>query len=154
MTLFAKPVRVCAAIATLGVLSLSLGGCGGVDGVQFEGKVFEAVGLSGDAFSKRPEPKTQPRAPLVLPPDTKRLPEPGSAPQTVAADQQWPVDVDAKRAASADALKAAQKKYCEDGNWKDKAHRKEIEAAQGPAGSCHGSAFDILTKGLTGGTSE
>jgi hypothetical protein len=150
----AKTVRVSASIAAMTVLSLSIGGCGGVDGVQFEGKIFEAVGLSGDAMGKRVEPKTQPRAPLVLPPDTKRLPEPGSAPVPAVADQQWPVDQEARRVADADARKAAQKKFCEDGNWKEKAHRKDIEAAQGPAGSCNGDAFGILTKALTGGASE
>src|SRR5690606_15890996 len=59
-----------------GLALLALPGCGGVDGVEFNGKVFEAVGLTG-ALGKKEEPKTEPRAPLVLPPSTERLPEPG-----------------------------------------------------------------------------
>ena len=58
-----------------------LGGCGFGD-VQFEGKVFDAVGLSGQQ-ARREDPKVKARAPLVLPPDAK-LPEPGK--RAVVAD--------------------------------------------------------------------
>jgi hypothetical protein len=127
-----------------------LAGCSGVDGVEFNGKIFEAVGLSGDQFSKRSEPKTQPRAPLVLPPDPSKLPEPGSAPTPVVADQQWPKDRDAQRLADAEARKQAQQKHCQDGNWKQKAHKDDIGAAQGPHGSCTGSIFSVIGGTLFG----
>jgi hypothetical protein len=84
-------------IGTLAVLIAVLGlpGCGGIDGVEFNGKIFEAVGLTG-ALGKREEPKTEVRSPLVLPPPSERLPAPGE--QTAAAqpqpDASWPVDPD------------------------------------------------------------
>lgn len=139
-------------VMALAVLAsgLGLGGCGGVDGVEFQGKIFEAAGLAGDPFGKRVEPKTQPRAPLVLPPDTSRLPEPGSAPPPPVADQQWPVDRETRKVADADARKRAQDEYCRNGNWKEKAHKDELSAAQGPNGSCNGSIFGVLSKSLTG----
>ncbi|MFM9943301.1 MAG: hypothetical protein ACKVP7_27870 [Hyphomicrobiaceae bacterium] len=150
----ARTLRVVATLGALAALPMALAGCAGGEGVQFEGKIFEAVGLAGDGAGQKVEPKTQPRAPLVLPPDAQRLPDPGSVAAPVIADQQWPVDRDARRVADADARKAQQKKYCEDGNWKDKAHRKEIEAAKGPHGSCNGDIFSFISKNLTNGASE
>ena len=136
--------RVMVAIALL-----ALPGCGGVDGVQFEGKMFEAVGLTG-ALGKRAEPKTQARAPLVLPPTTETLPEPGAL---AAAPTQphiaWPDDPDKKRSANESAKKTAQTEFCRDGNWKEKAMGDEIAAREGPSGTC-GSIFSVLGKSLFG----
>jgi len=131
------------------VMLLGLAGCGGVDGVQFEGKMFEAVGLTG-ALGKRAEPKTEARAPLVLPPATEKLPEPG---QLAAAPAQphiaWPDDPDKKKAANESAKKTAQAEYCRDGNWKEKAMGDDIAARDGPAGTC-GSIFSVIGKSLFG----
>jgi len=89
---------------------LSLGGCAG-DDIQFEGKIFEAVGLDGQ-FSKREDPIVRERAPIVMPPVAK-LPEPGKRARVVE-DMQWPDDPDerAKRVVSAKELE--RKKYCRD----------------------------------------
>lgn len=135
--------------ATLVVALLALAGCGGVDGVQFEGKMFEAVGLTG-ALGKRAEPKTEARAPLVMPPTTEKLPEPGAL--AAAPAQQhvaWPDDPDKKRAASESAKKTAQTEFCRDGNWKEKAMGDEIASRDGPSGTC-GSIFSVLGKSLFG----
>lgn len=129
-----------------------LAGCGGVDGVELNGKIFEAVGLTG-SLGKKTEPKTEARAPLVLPPATERLPEPGSLaagapiPQ---ADQAWPNDPDKGKASKEEALKQAQAAYCRDGNWKDKAQGNDHKAGQGPAGSCTGNIFSIVGKSILG----
>lgn len=138
--------------AALGVALLALPGCGGVDGVELNGKVFEAVGLTG-ALGKRAEPKTQPRAPLVLPPTTERLPEPGeyaSAEPAAVADPAWPNDPDKSKVSSEQAKKQAQEKYCRDGNWKERAMGDEEKAASGPDGSCSGNIFSAIGKGLFG----
>jgi len=130
---------------------LALPGCGGVDGVEFNGKVFDAVGLTG-ALGKKEEPKTEQRAPLVLPPATERLPEPGegggpAAPVQTA--QAWPNDPDRQRAEGAAAKKRAQDEYCRDGNWKEKAMGDDLAMSKGPNGSC-GSIFSAISKTLFG----
>ena len=56
-------------------------GC--ADGIDLNGKVFDWMGVSPAAMeASRREPKMAERAPLVLPPDANRLPEPGSEAQT------------------------------------------------------------------------
>jgi hypothetical protein len=142
--------RGTALFLTIVLGSSGLKGCASGD-VEFNGKIFEMVGLAGDQGGGR-DPKTQPRAPLVLPPDRNRLPEPGAgaSPIETGANPAWPNDRDARKLADGDARKRAQEQYCRDGNWKQKAHGKDIEAAQGPEGSCHGNIFTWMSKGLTG----
>lgn len=138
-----------AGLAAIAAASVALSGCGGVDGIEFQGKVFEAVGLTG-SIGKKAEPKTEARAPLVLPPPTERLPEPGqlaAAPEPV--DAAWPNDPDKRRAASDSAKKQAQAQYCSDGNWKEKAMGDDVAAAHGPSGSC-GSIFSVINKTIFG----
>ena len=110
------------AIASLVVaVSSGLQGCGGIDGFELNGKLFDAVGLSSDSF-KKTEPKAEARAPLVLPPDASRLPEPGSvqqpAPASLASNTDWPLDPEQKKLADADAKKKAHEEHCKNGNWK------------------------------------
>ena len=69
--------------------ALALGGCGGV---EFEGKLFDYAGLSG--YGQKQDPRMTERAPLIIPPDTNRLPPPGSPP---IAHANWPVDSDVAR---------------------------------------------------------
>lgn len=139
-----------ARVAALSV-ALAFSGCGGIDGVELNGKVFEAVGLTGALGGKRVEPKTQARAPLVLPPAAERLPEPDALAATpvAAADPAWPNDPDKRRASSEEAKKQAQAQHCRDGNWKEKAMGDEVGAAHGPSGQC-GSIFSVLGKSLFG----
>lgn len=72
------------AVACLSAALLGLGGCGGV---EFEGKVFDYAGLSGER--KEEDVKMSERAPLVIPPNPNHLPPPGSGPATPAA---WPTN--------------------------------------------------------------
>ncbi|MGE0701823.1 MAG: hypothetical protein AB7O57_22180 [Hyphomicrobiaceae bacterium] len=129
---------------------LGLGGCGGgVDGVEFNGKIFDAVGMTG-ALGKKAEPKTEPRAPLVLPPSTERLPQPGefAAAEPAPTDPAWPNDREKARGDSEAKKKQAQEAYCRDGNWKDKAMREDAKVAAGQS-EC-GSIFSVLGKQLFG----
>lgn len=66
--------------------ALTLGGCGGV---EFQGAVFDAVGLSGD-LTKQPDVKMAERPPLLLPPDTNALPPPGNGVAVATAREDWP----------------------------------------------------------------
>lgn len=140
------------AVATLVVLVATIaGGCSALsDNVELNGKIFDAVGLSGGALGKKAEVRTEARAPLVLPPDAERLPEPGAAPQPAVADQAWPRDAQKQKVASAEARKRAHEQHCRDGNWKQKAMKDEISADQGPDGSCNGSLFSIMGNALFG----
>ncbi|WP_069095208.1 hypothetical protein [Methyloligella halotolerans] len=63
---------------------LTLGGCGGV---EFQGKIFDYAGLSGER--KQEDVQMSERAPLVIPPNTNHLPPPGSGPATPAS---WPTN--------------------------------------------------------------
>ena len=138
-------------VAVFTALSAStLGGCGGLDGVDFNGKIFDAVGLSTGSVGKKTEVATQPRAPLVLPPDANRLPDPGEAPPALA-DQSWPKDPQRQKIASAEARKKAQEDFCQNESWKNKAMNKgEATNAQGPDGPCGGSIFSFMGSTIFG----
>ena len=77
------PVRA-ALLAAAFAAALALGGCGGV---EFQGKIFDYMGVSGDR--KEPDVRMSERPPLLLPPDTKAHPQPGSF-ATATARQDWP----------------------------------------------------------------
>jgi hypothetical protein len=66
---------------------VALGGCGGV---QFEGKVFDYMGISGDRVE--PDVRMSERPPLLLPPNLKTLPPPGNGVAAATARQDWPDD--------------------------------------------------------------
>jgi hypothetical protein len=85
------PKLVAKTLATLaaGVGVLALAGCGGI---EFEGKLFDYAGLSGSG--QKQDPRMTERAPLIIPPDTNRLPPPG-APAIARGD--WPLDSDVAR---------------------------------------------------------
>ncbi|MCK9910487.1 hypothetical protein MXD81_15180, partial [Microbacteriaceae bacterium K1510] len=48
-------------------LTLALAACG-TDDIQFNGGIFDAVGLSDNSKAKSGDPKLAERAPLVVPP--------------------------------------------------------------------------------------
>ena len=82
---------------------LALAGCS--DGVELNGKIFDAVGV-GTNSKKAEEVKLESRVPLVPPPKEGQLPVPGET--TTNAHMAWPTDPDLARKQA--ALTAAQKK--------------------------------------------
>jgi hypothetical protein len=137
-----KLYALAAGLATV----LSVGGCGGVDGVELNGKVFDWMGISPAAMeASRKEPKLAERAPLVMPPDAKRLPEPGSE-QTIADQQNWPTDPEKQNIAAAQERERKHLAYCRgEIQWKDRALNKDDNAPRSPYGPCPG-----LFGGMTG----
>jgi hypothetical protein len=74
-----------ALIATAFAATLAVGGCGGI---EFQGKVFDYMGISGD--HQEPDPKLAERPPLLLPPNPKALPQPGNGVAVATAREDWP----------------------------------------------------------------
>ena len=119
--------------------TLLLGGCGGV---QFEGKVFEAVGLAGE--QKKQEARLPDRAPLILPPK-KDLPAPGPR-QAVADPQSWPQDPDNLRK-QASLEKKKEREKCGEYDFKRKSTSSiedDFEEILDPMERCRGSIFRTL----------
>ena len=85
------------------VLALMLGGCGGI---EFQGKVFEYAGLSNVGKQQEDVRMTE-RAPLLVPPNTRSLPPPGS-PTVTRVD--WPADTDKERRRLSELRKAEEEK--------------------------------------------
>lgn len=77
------------ALRLMGALAcvFALGGCGGV---EFEGKVFDYMGISGER--QKADVRMTERAPLLLPPNPKALPQPGQGPGVATARADWPND--------------------------------------------------------------
>src|SRR5262245_10319053 len=87
-----------------------LGGC--ADEIQFQGKIFDAVGIGANSQQKSAEPKLAERAPLVLPPNNDRIPEPGQPAAAAANDVAALDDPDKKAVLSKAELQKKQAEYC------------------------------------------
>ena len=85
--------------------TLALEGCGGV---EFQGKVFDYMGVSGGR--QEADVRMAERPPLVLPPDTKALPPPGSGVAAATAREDWPQNPEAVQKQVAKAKQAEQAK--------------------------------------------
>jgi hypothetical protein len=124
--------------AAIGGLLL-LSGC--ADGVDLNGKIFDLMGISPSAQDeRRKEPQLAERAPLVMPPDSNRLPAPGSG-QVVAAGQAWPDDPEERKKREASERERLHLAYCRgDIQWKDRALNPQsgtaTSAPRSPYGPC------------------
>jgi len=113
--------------------ALGLGGC--MEGTELNGKLFDLMGVSSAAQSQaKVEPKMAQRSGLVMPPNTARLPEPGSedVPQSVASLQ----DPEKVKAAAAAERARLHKLYCNgDLSWKQRIVDPDAPYTS-PYGSC------------------
>lgn len=138
--------HVSAVIALVSVLAL--GGCGGVDGVEFNGKIFDWLGIS-EAAQQKAEPKMADRAPLVVPPSVTRLPDPGSG-KAASEDLAALNDPDLRKIAAAKERQRLHEAYCRgEIQWKDKAFKpQDVGANRSPYGPCGilGNATTNLNK--------
>ncbi len=131
-----------------------LGGC--ADGVEINSKLLDSVGLGAAALNARPEPKLAPRSPLVMPPSSQKLPEPGAAPPPppeAIAGSAWPKDKDLERVASGKEKERQQAQYCRDGNWKERAIDNDFGGMSGPQGQC-GTIFSVIGGFFGGGAQK
>jgi hypothetical protein len=115
--------------------TLLLSGC--ADGVDLNGKVFDWMGISPAAQeARRFEPKIADRAPLVVPPDVNRLPEPGSE-AAPGAHMAWPDDPEQRKVREAQERERLHLAYCRgDVEWKERALKKVEGAPRSPYGPC------------------
>jgi hypothetical protein len=120
------------------------------DGVDLNGKLFDTLGVSPAAQAARKfEPTIAERAPLVVPPDSGRLPEPGSAPAPTQVA--WPDDPEQRKIREAKERERLHQSYCSgDAQWKERAMTKEAGGAPrspyGPCGSVFGSINTNVNK--------
>jgi len=118
-----------------------------MDDVQFNGGIFDAVGLSDSTKTKSGEPKIAERAPLVVPPTLDSLPQPAEGEQP-AAQIAGIQDPDAAKQASKEELERKQAEYCKVNYEQAIAHGDETTAlnAVGPLGPCRKSALTAFQK--------
>lgn len=144
-----KSVAKASLLAPFGAALLAISGCG-YDGVQLNGKIFDVVGLNGSS-APQGEPKMAVRQPLVMPPETGALPQPGSGQggQPSLAEIQ---DPDRKAKVSQADLQRQQDAYCKV-HYEDAVARGDssADAASGPLGSCHPSILTGLQKWMASG---
>ena len=142
-----RPIWFSAVIAAALVLSACAG-----EGVQLEGKIFDWMGVSASALEgSKAEPKMADRAPLVVPPNVNRLPEPGSGQPPSATDIAALKDPDLRKQAAAKERERLHLAYCRgEKQWKEKAHNPTAMGAnRSPYGPCPGlfsGSLDGLTK--------
>ncbi|MGI9403242.1 MAG: hypothetical protein ACR2OF_01890 [Hyphomicrobium sp.] len=118
-----------------------------MDDVQFNGGIFDAVGLSDAAKAKnRSEPEIASRAPLVVPPSLDRLPQPDSEEEAENTEIAGVKDHDAAKTASKEELKRQQAEYCEVNYWQAKARGEEVDFVEGPLGPCRKSVLTAIKK--------
>jgi hypothetical protein len=114
--------------------TLALSGC--ADGIDLNGKIFDVMGISKSAQdAKRTEPKLADRAPLVMPPNSQRLPEPGSGvePTNIA----FPDDPEQRKNREAKERERLHLAYCRgEIQWKERALNKDSGAPVSPYGPC------------------
>jgi hypothetical protein len=133
-----------ARIACVALAASLAGGCSPGD-VQLEGKVFDALGVSGNQAS-RETPKVAARSPLIVPPSLERLPQPGEGQQN-PSDSALAAINDPDRAKEVDevALAKAQAEYCEKHYAPAKAlNAPEADSITGPAGPCRPSVLNAI----------
>jgi hypothetical protein len=134
-------LRKIALLAAPACLAVSVAGCS-TDDIQFNGGIFDAVGLSDASKSSGGEPQMADRAPLVVPPKIDRLPAPGEAPPpgTQLATISDP-DVEAQR--SQEELEKEHAEFCEK-NYNE--HDASTDSVEGPLGPCRKSILTAVKK--------
>mgnify|MGYP000288946122 FL=1 len=111
------------AIMATGLASaVLLGGCAGSD-VEISGPGFQIGGNKSKKEARVPD-----RAPLLVPPDRARLPEPvPEQPQAVAAQPNWPNDPDLVRKSEEEEKLAKKSEYEDKGDWSGKGGAREFD---------------------------
>lgn len=81
----------------------ALGGCGGI---EFQGKIFDYMGISGDR--QQADVQMAERPPLTVPPNLHQLPPPGQGAAVATARPDWPEDPERVRQRAVEQKQAKQ----------------------------------------------
>jgi hypothetical protein len=131
-----------AKVAVAASAVLALAGCG-VDDIQLNGKIFDAVGLNTGSVKK--EAKLVARAPLVVPPSSDALPAPGTGGKADQPEIAGIQDPDQKAQTSQAELQRQQAEYCKVHYEQAKTRGDDnADLAEGPLGSCRGSVLTAI----------
>jgi len=128
-----------------------MSGCAGTD-IQIDAPVLEAAGINLTS-KPPPEPDLEEKPPLVVPPSTERLPEPGAR-QVAAADGQWPEDPDIIAKPEAKKAKEERERYCREGDWSDDAGIDEFKKKMGREQRCPSQLGRALSQALGADTPD
>lgn len=121
----------------------SLAACSPGD-VQLEGKIFEAMGVAGNA-QRSAAPQLKPRTPLVVPPSLERLPTPGQPAENQDAVLASINDPDLKKKQNKAQLEAEQAKVCAEVYEPAKARGDpDADLISGPLGPCRPSVLNLV----------
>ncbi len=134
-------------------LTLGVAGCG-ADDIQFNGGIFDAVGLSDSARANKGETKVAERPGLVVPPSLDRLPTPGEA--APPSDQLATLkDPDAQKKLSHAEQERQQAEYCKV-HYEDAKVRGDdtVANAEGPLGPCRPSVLSAIKKYNSGDSED
>ncbi|MCV0368769.1 hypothetical protein [Filomicrobium sp.] len=136
--------RIRALLTALSVFAAAASaGCSPGD-VQFEGKIFDAMGMN--APTTRTTPKMESRSPLVVPPDLARLPDPNAPAQTPEDISLAAInDPDRAKVVDQEMLKKQQEEYC--AKHYDTAvamGRADADSVSGPLGPCRKSVLSAM----------
>lgn len=132
------------------VAAITIAGCGGLDDIQLNGKIFDVVGLNTGPVKPK-EAKLAERQPLVVPPGLEKLPVPGSGKVDQAAI--GIEDHDAKRQTTKAELERQQAAFCKKNYTDAKNGDQSADSVVGPAGPCRQSIISAITK-LTSSSEE
>jgi hypothetical protein len=143
---------LCTAMAA--ALGLAVGGCS-MDDVELNGGIFNAMGIN-NAQSKSAEPKLAERTPLVVPPTTQKLPQPGVPLEAQAVDVTASInDPDRMAEVNQEELQRQQDEYCQKNYELAKAHGdNNADLVTGPLGPCRNSVLSAVKKWNQGEAAE
>lgn len=133
------------AVRASAVFAVGVGLCACSPGdVQLEGKVFEALGMSGNQ-QRSAAPKLAPRTALVVPPSLERLPEPGKPLDGQDAVLAAINDPDRAKVQDQAKLEAEQAKVCAEVYEPAKARGEpDADSISGPLGPCRPSVLKLV----------
>jgi len=142
----ATPVNMLKRLCFACLSATALAGCAPGD-IALEGKIFDAVGLSGTQQGGGRVVKLADRAPLVVPPSLTSLPAPGETGSTTADAIAGIDDPDRKKNVDKATLEKQHAEFCRVNYELAKARGDQTaEGVVGPLGACRPSIFTAIQK--------
>ncbi len=140
------PSRTLTHLMLAAFIAVTAGGCS-MDDVELNGGVFDALGVGANQ-PKSAEPKLAARTPLVVPPSTASLPQPGTPAEAAALDVTAAInDPDRKVAVDQAALQKQQDEYCRKNYDPARAAGDaSADSIEGPLGPCRPSVLTAVKK--------